>query len=106
MSGAEHLFKCLLAICVASLQLWVLLNLSVRELFMKNLNFYFILFCIFAFLGPHLQHREVPRLGVELELQPLDYIRAAATWVLNCVCDLHHSSQQGWILNPQSEARD
>ena len=24
----------------------------------------------------------------------------------NCVCDLHHSSQQRQILNPLSEARD
>ena len=26
------------------------------------------LFILFYFLGPHLQHMEVPRLGVELEL--------------------------------------
>jgi len=25
---------------------------------------------------------------------------------LSCICDLHHSSQQRWILNPLSEARD
>ena len=24
----------------------------------------------------------------------------------SCVCDLHHSSQQCWVLNPLSEARD
>ena len=23
-----------------------------------------------------------------------------------CVCNLHHSSQQGWILHPLNEARD
>ena len=25
---------------------------------------------------------------------------------VSCVCDLHHSSQQCWILNPLSEAKD
>jgi len=30
----------------------------------------------------------------------------SATWDLNCVCDLHHNSQQCQILNPLSEARD
>ena len=27
-------------------------------------------------------------------------------WDPSCICDLHHSSQQCWILNPLSEARD
>ena len=31
-------------------------------------SFGFIYLFIFIFLGPHLQHMEVPRLGVELEL--------------------------------------
>ena len=25
---------------------------------------------------------------------------------LSCICDLHHSSQQCWILNPLSEGKD
>ena len=41
--------------------------------------------CFFAFLGPHLWHLEVPRLGVESELQ---------------------LPQQCRIFNPLSEARD
>ena len=49
---------------------------------------------------------EVPRLGVELELQLLAYATATATQDPNHVCDLHHSSQQHRILNPLSEARD
>ena len=49
---------------------------------------------------------EVPRLGIQLELQLLAYTTATATWDLSLVCDLHHSSQQHWILNPLSEARD
>ena len=34
------------------------------------------------------------------------YTTATATWDLNHVCNLHHSSGQCWILNPLSEARD
>ena len=60
----------------------------------------------FFFLGPHLRHMEVPRLGVESELQLLAYATAIATWDLSQSCDLHHSSQQSWILNPLSEAGD
>ena len=49
---------------------------------------------------------EVPRLGVELELQLLAYATATATPDLSHTCDLHHSSGQCQILNPLSEARD
>ena len=49
---------------------------------------------------------EVPRLGVELELQLLVYTTAIAAWDLSCICDLCHSLWQYWILNPLSEARD
>ena len=48
---------------------------------------------------------EIPRLGVESELQLLAYDTATITWDPSRVCDLHHSSQQCWILNPLSEAR-
>ena len=49
---------------------------------------------------------EVPRLGVESELQLPAYTTATATQDLRRLCDLHHSSWQCWILNPLSEARD
>ena len=49
---------------------------------------------------------EVPRLGVQLELQLLAYTTATATPGLSRVCDLHHSSQEPQILNPLSKARD
>ena len=49
---------------------------------------------------------EVPRLGVESELQLLAYATATVMWDLNRACDLYHSSQQHRILNPLSEARD
>ena len=47
---------------------------------------------------------EVHRLGVKLEL--LAYARATKMQDPSHVCDLHHSSQQPWILKPLSEARD
>ena len=50
---------------------------------------------------------EVPRLGVELELQLPAYMTATEMWDLSCVCDLHHNShnagsQTHWVR----EARD
>ena len=60
----------------------------------------------FGFLGPHLWHMEIPRLGVqpELELQLPAY--ATAKRDPSLVCDLHHSSGQCLILNPLNWARD
>ena len=63
-------------------------------------------FCLFIFLGPHLWHVEVPRLGVQSELLQPAYARATATPDLRCVCDLYHSSRQSRIFNPLSKARD
>ena len=48
---------------------------------------------------------EGPRLGVKSEPQPLAYTTATAMPDLSRVCNLHHNSQQRWILNPLSEAR-
>ena len=70
----------------------------------KSIHSFFIFFNFFVFLGPHLQHREVPRLEVKSKLQPLAY--ATATPDPSRFCDLHHISQQDWILNPWHEARD
>ena len=60
----------------------------------------------FFFLGLHPPHVEVPRLGVEQELQLPAYATATATPDLIRVCDLHHNLWQCQILNPLSEARD
>ena len=49
---------------------------------------------------------EVPRLEVESELWLLAYTTATATRDPSCICDLHHSLRQYWILNLLSEARD
>ena len=62
-------------------------------------------FCFFL-LRPHLQHMEVPRLRVRLQLQPLAYATAIAMPVPSLICDLHHSSQQLQILNPLNKVRD
>ena len=68
---------------------------------MPGLDIYF-----FFFLWTLLQHMEVSRLGVKLELQLLASTRATATWDLNHIYDLCHSLRQGQILNPLSKARD
>ena len=57
-----------------------------------------VCFSFSFFLGPHLQHMEVPRLGVESELHLLAYATATAIHDPRYVCDLHHSSQQHQIL--------
>ena len=45
-------------------------------------------FFFFGFLGPHLWHMEVPRLGIELlELQLQAYATATVMPDLNCVCE-------------------
>ena len=74
-------------------------------------DYYFLLVAFYYFLikkclGPHMWHMEVSRLRVELELQPLAYTTATATWDPSTICDLHHSSRQCRILNPLSEVRD
>ena len=67
----------------------------------------FVLF-YFVFLGLHLWHMEVHRLGVELEQSLLPYTTATATATpdLRHSWDLRHSSWQRWILNPMSKTRD
>ena len=49
---------------------------------------------------------DVPRLGVESELQLPADTTATATQDLSLVCNLHHGSGQRQILNPLREIRD
>ena len=70
----------------------------------KYPTFYFCV-CV-CFSGLHLQHMEVLRLGVQLELQLPAYARATATRDPSCICNLHHSSRQRRIINPLSKGRD
>ena len=66
----------------------------------------FYLFIYLVFLGLHLHHMEVPRLGVESELQLPAYTTTTAMRDLSHICNLHCSSRQCRILNPLNEARD
>ena len=59
-------------------------------MFFGFLFLFYLLIYFLGFLGSHLQHTEVSRQGVQLELQPLAYAIATATWNQNHVCDLHH----------------
>ena len=68
--------------------------------------FFFFFGLLFFFLGPHPQHMEVTRPGVQSELLLAAYARSTATPDPGHACNLHNSSQQRWILNPLSKARD
>ena len=57
---------------------------SIGSIFLAFFSFFF-----FGFLGPYLWHMEVPRLGVELELQVLAYTTATAMGDPSHICDLH-----------------
>ena len=70
------------------------------------LSFFFFSFFSFFFLGPAVEHMEVPRLGVESELQLPAYTTATARRDPSHICELHHSSWQCWILDPMSKARN
>ena len=67
-----------------------------------NALIYFLFVCLF--LVSYLQHVEVPWLGVESAIQLWAYAKARATPDLSCICDLQHSSQQFWLLNPLSKS--
>ena len=58
-----------------------------------------------SFKGSHQRHIEVPRRGVESELQLPAFDTATATWDWSHVCDLHQSSQQRRIGSPTHRAR-
>ena len=64
------------------------------------------LFLFLSLLGPRPQHMEVPRRGVESELQLPSDTTATATWDLSHICELHCNLCQCRILNPLREARD
>ena len=78
-------------------------NKPCTSFLLAKVSFFFFLS---VFLGLHPQHMEVPRLGVNLELQLPAYTTATATQDQSHVCHLHHSSQHRQILNPQSEVKD
>ena len=59
------------------------------------------------FLWPHLQHMEIPGLGVELGLQLPTYATATAmaTSDPSHLCDPHHNLQHCQILNPMRQGQ-
>ena len=91
-----------------SLLLFTISRRSGNITFYDHFFFFSFLFFFFSlhFLGQQLQHMEVLRLGVKSELQLLAYATATATPDPSHLYDLHHDSQQRWILNPLSKARD
>ena len=58
----------------------------------------------FFFSGSHLQHMEVPKLGIKLEMQLL--ADTTVTLDLSHICDLCCSLQQCQILNPLSKPKN
>ena len=72
-----------------------------------SFSFSLFLFLFFAFfLGLHLWHKEILRLGDELEPPLPAYATATAMEDPSRICNIHHSSRQGQILNLPSKARD
>ena len=74
-------------------------------MFLDFTEFFLVCFFVWGFL-PFPWHMEVPRLGVQSELQLPAYATATAMQDPSLIWDLHHSSWQRWILNPLSKAMD
>ena len=72
-------------------------------LFPQSMGVFSLFVC---FLGLHPWHVEVPRLGVQLELQLPAYITGIATWDPSCIFNLCHSSWQCQILSLLRQAQD
>ena len=81
-------------------------HIIINQTSIAIINNLLLIIIIICFLGPHLQHMKIPRLGVELEIQLPAYAIAIAMWNPSCFCNIHHSSKKCWILNLLSEARD
>ena len=86
------------------MHLEIFLFLSLHFSVYSSFFFHFLFFSL-VFLGLYWRHVEVPRLGVESDLQPPAYATATETPDLSRIYDLHHSSRQCWILNPLRRAR-
>ena len=78
------------------------------NLFSFSFLFFFpsFLFFFFALLALHPRQMEVPRLGIQSELQLPACTTATAMQDPSHICALHHSSRKRQIPDPLSEARD
>ena len=62
---------------------------------------------MFSFLWPHMWHMEVPRLeATGAAAAGLYHSHSHSNTGSEQVCNLYHSSQQHWILNPLRKTRD
>ena len=86
------------------------LGTGTEEAYMKQglafVSIFNFVVVVVVFLALHPQHMEVPRLGVQSELQLPACATATAMPDSSRICDLHHSSQQRQIPNPLSKAMD
>ena len=84
-----------------------ILNPLLRAYARASISCLFIYLCVYLFiLGLYVQHMEVPRPGVKLELQLPAYTTAPATQDLSHNCDLCRILWQHRIFNPPREASD
>ena len=76
-----------------------------KQKFLVSFSFFYFFFVIFLFMAmPAAYGGSQARVSSELLLPT--YTRAPATPDPSHVCNLFHSSQQCWSLNPLSKARD
>ena len=91
----RHYFEDVLCVCQWLISSWII--------FVSKVSVKFLSFCFFFSAVP--LHMDIPRLGIESELQLPPYASTTATPDPCYICNLHHSAQQCQILNPLSRAR-
>ena len=77
-----------------------ILDLLLYFWFISNVIFFFLVFL------PSPRHMEVPRLGVQPELQPPAYTTTTATWIRATSATYTTAHGNAGSLNPLSKARD